>query len=48
MCEVQHNKTMNMEAIELPYIKLLPTTCTQTRATPKSIGLDYKCAGPST
>ena len=40
MHKVQHNKTMNMEAIELPYIKLLPTACTPTCATPKSIGLD--------
>ena len=31
---------MNMEAIELPYMKLLPTVCTLTHATPKSIGLD--------
>ena len=37
---VQHNKAMNMEAIELPYMKLLPTACTPTRAMPKSIGLD--------
>ena len=29
-----------MEAIELPYMKLLPTTCILTCATPKSIGLD--------
>ena len=40
MCGVQHNKVMNMEAIELPYMKLLLTTSTPTRATPKSIGLD--------
>ena len=40
MCKVQHNKTMNMEAIELPYLKLLPTACTPTCAMPKSIGLD--------
>ena len=31
---------MNMETIELPYVKLLPTACTLTRAMPKSIGLD--------
>ena len=37
---VQHNKTMNMEAIELLYMKLLLTTCTPTCATQKSIGLD--------
>ena len=29
-----------MEAIELPCMKLLPTTCMPTRATPKSVGLD--------
>ena len=29
-----------MEAIELPYMKLLPTACILTHATPKSIGLD--------
>ena len=29
-----------MEAIELPYIKMLPTACTPTHATPWSIGLD--------
>ena len=29
-----------MEAIELPYMKLLPTACILTCATPKSIGLD--------
>ena len=29
-----------MEAIELPYVKLLPTAHTPTRAMPKSIGLD--------
>ena len=29
-----------MEAIELPYMKLLPTACIPTCATPKSIGLD--------
>ena len=28
-----------MEAIELPYMKLLPTACILTCATPKSIGL---------
>ena len=39
MCGVQHNKAMNMEAIELPYMRL-PTTHTPTCATPKSIGLD--------
>ena len=31
---------MNMEAIELPYVKLLPTACTPMCATSKSIGLD--------
>ena len=31
---------MNMEAIELPYVKLLPTACTPTCAMQKSIGLD--------
>ena len=31
---------MNIEAIELPYIKLLPTACTPTCAMPKSIGLN--------
>ena len=31
---------MNMEAIELPYVKLLSTACTPTCAMPKSIGLD--------
>ena len=30
----------NMEAIELPCIKLLLTACMPTRATPKSVGLD--------
>ena len=40
MCKVQHNKAMNMEAIELLYMKLLPTACTPTCAIPKSIGLD--------
>ena len=30
----------NMEAIELPYTKLLPTACMPTCATPKSVGLD--------
>ena len=30
----------NMEAIELPWVKLLPTACMPTRATPKSVGLD--------
>ena len=29
-----------MEAIELPCVKLLPTACMPTRATPKSVGLD--------
>ena len=29
-----------MEANELPYIKMLPTTCTPTCATSQSIGLD--------
>ena len=29
-----------MEAIELPYIKLLPTVCMPTCAMPKSVGLD--------
>ena len=29
-----------MEAIELPYMKLLPTACMPTHATPKSVGLD--------
>ena len=40
MHKVKHIKTMNMEAIELPYMKLLPTVCTPTHAMPKSIGLD--------
>ena len=31
---------INMEAIELPYMKLLPTACMPTRATSKSVGLD--------
>ena len=30
----------NMEAIELPCVKLLPTACMPTHATPKSAGLD--------
>ena len=30
----------NMEAIGLPYTKLLPTACMPTCATPKSVGLD--------
>ena len=30
----------NMEAIELSYIKMLPTACTPTCATHQSIGLD--------
>ena len=38
--KVQHNKAINVEAIELPYMKLLPTACTPTHAMPKSIGLD--------
>ena len=29
-----------MEAIELPYMKLLPTACMPTHTTPKSVGLD--------
>ena len=29
-----------MEAIELPYMKLLPNACIPTHAMPKSIGLD--------
>ena len=29
-----------MEAIELPYTKLLPNVCMPTHATPKSVGLD--------
>ena len=37
---VQHNKAVNIEAIELPYIKLLLTACTPTHAMLKSIGLD--------
>ena len=40
MCKVHHNKVMNIEAIEFPYMKLLPTACTPTHAMPKSIGLD--------
>ena len=35
-----HNKMVNMEAIELPCMKLLPTACIPTHAMPKSIGLD--------
>ena len=31
---------VNMEAIELPYVKLLPTACIPTCAMPKSVGLD--------
>ena len=31
---------LNMEAIELPYMKLLLTACMPTCATPKSVGLD--------
>ena len=30
----------NMEAIELPCVKLLLTVCMPTHATPKSVGLD--------
>ena len=30
----------NMEAIELPCVKLLLTACMPTCATPKSVGLD--------
>ena len=30
----------NMEAIELPCVKLLPTACMPAHATPKSVGLD--------
>ena len=40
MHKEQHNKAMNMETIELPYVKLLPTACTPKCAMPKSIGLD--------
>ena len=29
-----------MEAIELPYVKLLLTACIPTRSMPKSVGLD--------
>ena len=29
-----------MEALELPYVKLLLTACMPTHATPKSVGLD--------
>ena len=29
-----------MEAIELPCVKLLPTSCMPTHATPQSVGLD--------
>ena len=47
-----HKKKVNMEAIELPCMKLLPTACLPTCAMPKSVGLNlyqsYKCAGPST
>ena len=32
--------TTNMEAIELPCVKLLPTVCMLTCAAPKSVGLD--------
>ena len=31
---------INMEALELPYVKLLPTACMPTHDTPKSVGLD--------
>ena len=31
---------VNMEAIELPCMKLLPTACILTHAMPKSVGLD--------
>ena len=31
---------VNMEAIELPYVKILPTACILTCAMPKSVGLD--------
>ena len=31
---------VNMEAIELPCMKLLPTACILTHAIPKSVGLD--------
>ena len=31
---------INMEAIELPCMKLLLTACMLTHATPKSVGLD--------
>ena len=31
---------VNMEAIELPYVKLLLTACILTHAMPKSVGLD--------
>ena len=31
---------VNMEAIELPYVKLLPTACLLTCPMPKSFGLD--------
>ena len=41
----------NMEAIELPYTKLLLTACMPTHATPKSVGLDLyspkRCANSS-
>ena len=33
-----------MEAIELPYVKLLPTACTPMCAMSKSIGLDLYSA----
>ena len=31
---------VNMETIELPCMKLLPTVCILTCTTPKSVGLD--------
>ena len=31
---------INMEAIELPYMKPLATACMPTCATPKSVGVD--------
>ena len=31
---------VNMEAIELPYVKLLLTVCVLTCTMPKSVGLD--------
>ena len=38
--KIQHNKMVNMEAIELPCMELLPTACMPTCAMPKSVGLD--------